>query len=623
MKGPEFLDKKYPDLTGSKPVERAVQHIKRKGKKAPNERSARIEAYIERISDIAVTKRRVGTGFDLLKQKILEKYTTKQEEIPESYWNLQEKIMRERGEGGDWANASDKHKNELKKQNSEGVLADQKSSLEQWVNYFGSEDSDYISKELKYWIFRNVLGLQEYDKQKKEFPKRSKGTINQFPDINYEALAYVVDVVIEKLQGGNIEFEHDIQQNEREEFRKFLEKEDFAKLYAWANDLMNPIPEHLLPVTDGKWRKYGQNSDSFLLVQTIRGKGTGWCTAGENTARTQLGSGDFYVFYSLDDDKKPTIPRIAIRMQGDKIAEVRGVAYKQNLDPYMSNVLAKKLEEFPDKKEYIKKDTDMKMLTSIENKIKMGQELNRDELVFLYEVNSKIRGFGYQADPRIKELRKNRNLQEDLPVVFECNNEQIAYKKEDLNENTKAYIGVWTPEVLKLLPESVTYVYEQFPEKKVFLKTLETDPKIQSADDVEKAILAKGQYLSSYVENNMLEETLFSKEAKKYELVSFSVSQLGFPSGATLGEIYAKAKKFGLELCPAEVGPQLRLQYENQPEDEYLRIAMDSIFDSDGDSGLFRVVRDDGESWLDSSDGHLDLRWFGDNTFVFLRRKSS
>src|SRR3989344_8023327 len=220
----------------------------------------------------------------------------------------------------------------MKRQNSEGVLDDQKSSLEQWVDYLALPDSNFtddkpLNRELKYWVFRNIIGLQEYDKEKKEFPKRSKGTIKQFPDINREALGYTIDAVIKKLQGKSIEFENDIQFDEREVFRKFLEKEDFPKLYSWANDLMNPIPEHLLPVTEGKWKKYEQGTDHQELVQTIGGKGTGWCTAGENTAKTQLRGGDFYVFYSLDDNKEPTIPRIAIRMERNEIADVRGVAY--------------------------------------------------------------------------------------------------------------------------------------------------------------------------------------------------------------------------------------------------------------------------------------------------------
>lgn len=621
MEGSNFLDKKYPDFTGSKPVERAVRKLKREGKKAPHDRAERIDAYLNRLEDIFEDKR----GLSLLKHKILEKYTTKQEEIPESYWKLQEKIIRERGQGGDWANASEEDKQELKRQNSEGVLGDQRASLEQWLDYLALPDSNFTKNEslnraLKYWVFRNVVGLQEYDKEKKEFPKRSKGTIKQFPDINHEALGYVVDAVIKKLGGETLDFEYDIQADERQEFLKFLEKEDFAKLYAWANELMNPIPEHLLPITDGEWRKYNKNSNSQELVQKIRGKGTGWCTAGENTAKTQLTGGDFYVFYSLDDDQKPTIPRIAIRMEGDKIAEVRGVAYKQNLDPYMGEVLTAKLEEFPDKAQYLKKEADMQRLTVIENKIKAKQELNRDDLVFLYEINSPIAGFGYQKDPRIAELRKQRNTREDMSIVFECMPQEIAYSPTEIKKHTKAYVGIWNPEVLKLLPGNITHVYEKFPDKKVFLRELEFDPTIKNSQSAEKMLIKKDYGISDWAKD-ILKKTKFSGEKKSLKLVSFLVGNLGFPDGATTTEIFAKAKELGLELAPAEVGPQLRLQYADQPMNEYLYIAMEQITDSDGYPLVFYVGRSADGAWLYAYLAYPDDRWNADSRFVFVSRK--
>lgn len=44
------------------------------------------------------------------------------------------------------------------------------------------------------------------------------------------------------------------------------------------------------------------------------------------------------------------------------------------------------------------------------------------------------------------------------------------------------------------------------------------------------------------------------------------VRNLGFPQGATLAELYARAAQLGLQLCPLELGPHLRLQYPDQPE---------------------------------------------------------
>ena len=623
-----FLDNKYPELAGSKPVERAVQKKKQSGEKAPHLRDERVDTYIDRLEEIINNKR----GFELLKFKVLEKYTTKPEDVSEKYWENQEAEERKMGKGADWDSAKSNMEmlKKLKSDHLETVLNDQRSSLEQWVDYFASSESDYLPSELKYWVFRSVIGMQELVKKKDgerefiEFPKRSRGTVKPFPDINHEALAYVIDAIKTKFSGKEIEFEHDIQPDEREEFKNFLEKEDFSKLYAWANELMSTVPEHLLPVTEGEWVKYEQGSDPAELVKTIRGKGTGWCTAGKNTAAKQLQGGDFYVYYTLDDDGKPTIPRIAIRMEGhDKIAEPpRGIAYKQNLDPYMPEVLKTKLAEFGVVGEtYIKRAQNMELLTSIEQKTQKQETLTREDLMFLYEMNSPIKGFGYKTDPRIAEIRGNRNVKEDTPIIFECSSEKIATNISELNENSIAYIGKWNAEVMREIEkcENIKYLYEEFPNKSILYKTIETNPDIKNGADA-KRILESNDVKFGGVSTEILRKVEFSNEIKKFDLVSFSVEQLGFPGSATTAEIYQRADELGLKLCPAEVGPLLRLAYKDQKEGEYLLVAMKPILSTGGNPRLFGLGRRSGGVWLDTNWVNPGNRWFPQHRFVFSRK---
>ena len=51
---------------------------------------------------------------------------------------------------------------------------------------------------LKYYAIRSITGLAEFDKEKHEFKKRSKNTRSVFPDLNREALAYVLDAIEKK-----------------------------------------------------------------------------------------------------------------------------------------------------------------------------------------------------------------------------------------------------------------------------------------------------------------------------------------------------------------------------------------------------------------------------------------
>ncbi len=60
----------------------------------------------------------------------------------------------------------------------------------------------------------------------------------------------------------------------------------------------------------------------------------------------------------------------------------------------------------------------------------------------------------------------------------------------------------------------------------------------------------------------------FSTSAVRAQIrsVELSVRELGFGQGATTAEVYAMATRLGLELCPVELGPHLRLQLLDQPE---------------------------------------------------------
>jgi hypothetical protein len=69
----------------------------------------------------------------------------------------------------------------------------------------------------------------------------------------------------------------------------------------------------------------------------------------------------------------------------------------------------------------------------------------------------------------------------------------------------------------------------------------------------------------------------FGKTPVKLDLVVLSVFGLGFGDRASLHDIYARAVAQGFELCPAEVGPALRLNYLDQPVGEFLHIQMVEI----------------------------------------------
>jgi hypothetical protein len=112
---------------------------------------------------------------------------------------------------------------------------------------------------------------------------------------------------------------------------------------------------------------------------------------------------------------------------------------------------------------------------------------------------------------------------------------------------------------------------------------------------------------------------VLSKVKSSVDLAVLSVADLGFGKGATVAEVYARAQGLGLELCAAEIGPQLRLQYLNQPLGEFLRIAMNPIAAYDGE--LINLVLGNGGSSLVlvGSDGRPDAVVNASHRFVFVR----
>lgn len=153
-------------------------------------------------------------------------------------------------------------------------------------------------------------------------------------------------------------------------------------------------------------------------------------------------------------------------------------------------------------------------------------------------------------------------------------------------------------------------------------KTIKLGTGLQSADEFREALKNGGFCIGSWGDN-ILGKPAFKAATKEteIELINVSVAELGFKNCATRADIYKKALELGLELCPNEVGPQLRLQYRDQPKGELLLIAMEPITDSSGDLGVFYVEHYSRGLWLYCSDGRPDFFWDGDNSWVFARRK--
>jgi len=284
--------------------------------------------------------------------------------------------------------------------------------------------------------------------------------------------------------------------------------------------------------------------------------------------------------------------------------------------------------EFPDKKYRSLHDSekfdngaeDVKRLAALVKKQEIREQLTKNDLVFLYELDTPIEAVGPlgMKDPRIEELRETRDTNADLSILFDCAPEDIARSVSEISKRTKAYIGKLEPSMFDLLPRTVEYVYTEFPEGRIRFRTIELGTGISDGVSFKKTLEEQGmKMMNSYVVE-MLERPDFKVVGKheNIELVEMSVATLGFKKGARYDKICKRAIELGLQLCPAEVGPQLRLQYQNQPKSETLHIAMRAIRVPYLGANILTVY---GGLWLGLDDGTLAAKWGPGARIVFLR----
>ena len=339
---------------------------KAKDLKTKKERLENYLSKVERVQDKLLNRDKLN----LIKELYYDRYIIKRENIPDTYFDSLERKYLEEGYGHiHLVNPTNEKERKLKAEHLNTVIREQKDSLDNWLNYLLCSDSSYLPIWAKVWAFQGMLHIGNLNENKDGYKTRSKTTVNPFVSFDPELLGKCVELLKESLNKKELI---------SEEIDKVVVSGSFAKLYGrlLANKKALKIESD-----DGIWVKYNSETEDEInkkikediepeyikLYNSLQGYNTGWCTAGsKKTAKKQICGGanylggDFYVYYSKDKNNEYKIPRIAIRMEGNNIGEIRGIADSQNIESNMEKVLEEKLKEFPYAKMYQKKVSDMK-----------------------------------------------------------------------------------------------------------------------------------------------------------------------------------------------------------------------------------------------------------------------
>jgi len=431
----KFLGKLYDMLIREEIIK---DSDKPKDLKTKVERAKKYFEKLQRVQEKTFDSERY---LQMIKSLYYDRYVIKEKDIPESYLrNLESRYLNEGYGHVNLVNPQNDRDEYYRNECIGDIIRTQKDSLSSWLNYFLSTDSEYLPMWAKVWAFQGMLKIGNLEDDKSGYKRRSNVTVNPFVELDSEILARCFELL-------------NVKQMTDDDLDKLVRTGNFSKLYG---SLLSKKKQIKRTGIKGIWIKYNRETEKdalkkeksgiepeyMKLYNSLQLYNTGWCTAGsKETAMLHINGGDFYVYYSIDENGEYKIPRIAIRMNGNAIREIRGIAPSQNIESDMEIILEEKLKEFPDASRYKKKVNDMKILTEIYQKYINHIEFTKEELRFLYEIDTKIDGFGYDDDPRIAEIIKFRSRRRDLSIIFDCNEDEIGLSKSDLNRKLVYYDG--------------------------------------------------------------------------------------------------------------------------------------------------------------------------------------
>lgn len=209
---------------------------------------------------------------------------------------------------------------------------------------------------------------------------------------------------------------------------------------------------------------------------------------------------------------------------------------------------------------------------------------------------------------------------------------ELARKPDEINEQTKIYIG---PFFLDLLESKIEHIYSSFPGDEIWRGNVGTTGKSEVAivQALEEKGVKKLDYAGDMLRHDDFIRQLYDntdkpreqwtlKKPEQIRVVRLQVKDLFQDEQThTTQEIFAKAEQLGLELCPAEVGPALRLQVLDQPMGNGYYIGMKPITDRYRNPRVFVLGRRGDGLWLHGRWAAPDHPWDSHRQFVFRLRK--
>ena len=466
------FESKHKDI-----VESSFDKARNKKEKLPGKNNERRNfAYLSRLD------RMVEKYGDKAEQKLweasAENLVMDYEDIPEAYWKQQEQILRDNGQGRELS----RYEKEIL---AEDLIEKQRESITSWTNYLGDKNCPY-PLWFKVYAFdgiskmSNALNLDDAD-----YSRRDNTTALSFPKLNAEILAKVYRQ-INNFYG--VDKEDWLSKNsDDEKLVSLVKSANFPKLYAKElvdTKVIIKTPERTEDV-HGDWFEYklGDEEEIASLAE-----GTRWCVVDPNVAHNYLVYGEYgnpeeedddyddedyddyeddnyeddedydedyedddikvenpeakFIIFRLEDPNTPGIfasnGSASVRLDPDgKVAEVSGLNEGQAVEDALVPIVKEKTLSLPGGEKYLQKFDDKQSLIRLDKKMEKGEDLTKEELNFLYELDRPIATLDTynEEDPRIPELKEKYGIEYALEKGVDTNKLVSSLEPIDIARN--------------------------------------------------------------------------------------------------------------------------------------------------------------------------------------------
>ena len=442
------FESKHKDI-----VESSFNKARNNKEKLPGKNNERRNfAYLSRLD------RMIEKHGDAIEQKLwaasAENLVMDYEDIPEAYWKQQEQILRDNGQGRELS----RYEKEIL---AEDLIDKQRQSITSWTNYLGDKNCPY-PLWFKVYAFdgiskmSNTLNLDDAD-----YNRRDNTTALSFPKLNAEILAKVYRQINDFY---GVDKENWLaQHSDDEKLVSLVKSANFPKLYAKElvdTKVILKTPERTEDV-HGDWFEYklGDEEEIASLAE-----GTRWCVVDPNVAHNYLVYGEYghskstgsdkesnskakFIIFRLEDTNSPGVyasnGSASIRLDPNGIVdEVSGLNDGQAVEDALVPIVKKKALSLPGGEKYLQKFDDKQALIRLDKKMEKGEDLTKEELSFLYELDRPIATLDTynEEDPRIPELKEKYGIEYALEKGVDANKMVASLDSCDIAKNLDSFL---------------------------------------------------------------------------------------------------------------------------------------------------------------------------------------